>query len=177
MPSFNSLSTTGALGVGAFVGGRRGWAKSQEDDTMDAGDRAGYTASHIVRGAAIGLGLKTIGVGGFTTAGKMLAGGMGLARKATKWNPLKPALMKIGGGKGFASITKEARMPLAGLALFALGGLALAYSSRPKNPTAAYANRDENEEVEYTEQPVRQRMGLLKATGDMVFGLNNSRHG
>jgi hypothetical protein len=78
---------------------------------------------------------------------------------------------------GFKAIPKGMRGPLGLLAMFVGGTAAVAYGSRSNPKPVAYSSTNEYGETEYNTTSVKERMSMLGAAGNMVFGLNNMRHG
>jgi hypothetical protein len=178
MYSVKTLGLIAAAGSGAAVSGYLGWRKSGKDE-MGLDDRIGFTTSSVVAGATGGLALGLLGTRGIAAAGKAGYTVLNTARKGAMWNPAK-AFLKEGHWRtnfGLKAIPEMARTPLAALAMLAVGVGAIAYTSRSNPQPTASASRDEYGNTSYNQQSVKERMGLLGATGDMVFGLNNIRHG
>lgn len=182
MPSINAMAVMAAAAGGATAGGYFGWKHSANDPSMDREDRFGYAASLTLGGAGAGLAMKAIGVKGLgRMAGMGAKLGTGLAKAAMpaiKMGSIRPgrAMLKALGREKSPLIAKWAKGPLKALALGAtiLGGVA--YSSRERPASETYGSRGDGG-TEYSQQPIKDRMNLLHATGDMVFGLNNARHG
>lgn len=176
MPGIGAMKTGVALGGGVGLGGLLGWRAAQRDESMDTTDRFGYTASAAVAGGTGALALKTLGLGRLGKYGTSAMKGANYASKTLMWNPLKGAVGKpgtMGFGKG---IPKGVGGPMAALAMFAVGVGAVAFGARSRPQTTAYGS-NEYGETQYNRQSVKERMGMMGAVGDMVFGLNNARHG
>lgn len=180
MISFGAVKTMAAFGGGVALAGNYGWNRAKNDDSLDISDKLGFATSFAAAGGASALALKTIGLGRLTKVGALTTAGAskaaGLAYKAK--NPLLPLLTKVGGGKGFGSFN-HSWGPIGALAMFAAGVGAVAYSSR-SNPQVSAQAYSEDGETRYqlgNDRPVKGRMESMNALGDMVFGLNNSRHG
>lgn len=178
MPSISNLKTIAGMSAGAGLGGFGGYKYARGRDDFDTEDKLGFAASSAIAGAAGGLALRAIGLGrlGSMAGGTAKAGAF--TGKMLMANPARSIMRKMGRQNfGYKSIPKPIRT--AGLigATAVAGIAAIAYSSRSKPQTSAYASQDEYGETQYSAQSTRERMGMLGATGDMVFGLNNSRHG
>lgn len=206
MLSFNSMAAIGLVGTGVIGTGLAARRHVRNDEIMDRGDKAGFIASSTVAGVGVGLGLlggamalKSMGYKGLKAASGMAS----TAWKAATWTPLNDMTRKAGaplasglfGSRGIGprykfgmaralsgsgvrqGIPKGSRGPLGMLALTAASIGAIAYSARSNPQTNAYAERDEFGGTEYTQQPLKERLDMMHATGDMVFGMNNSRHG
>lgn len=188
MPSVTAIGTMAAAAGGGVFGGLAGWRKSGREG-MDSEDRAGFTASSIVAGTAAGYGLNKIGLRRLGQMGKGMYGGARLASKAAMANPVRSLLNRADAtsiGKKALDITgigrksvafKGAGGSMAAIAMAAIGVGAIAYGARSNPKTNAYASPDGSGGTDYNTQSVKERMGLMGATGDMVFGLNNARHG
>ncbi len=169
MPSINAIATMAAMAGGAAVLGGAAWKHSGKDESMDTSDRAGYTGSAVIAGAGGGLALKAIGLRNLGKMAGKAATGANYARKALMSNPT---------GAGLKRIPKGAGKPLAMLALLSASVGAIAYGSRSsKLQNTTNASRDGTSGTEYNTRPIKERMTMMGATGDMVFGLNNMRHG
>lgn len=166
---------------GAGLFGYMGYRHSQEAG-YDASDTIAYTSSSSAIGALTGVAggaiARSVGFKGVSEAGvASIAAGRGLWKGLT-WNPLKTAMKAAGREKfGYKSIPKPLRTPLLGLAIMAAGVGAIAYGSRNTVEPKAYASPDGYSGTSYNSQSVKERMGMLGAAGEMVFGMHNMRHG
>lgn len=165
MPNPLALAIMG----GSVAGGYAGYRARRNDSNMDMSDKAGTTVMSALMGGAVAMGATAVGWGrigsGVMKAGKSATMvGKGLMHSKT-----------ILGAKAF-QIPKAARGPLGVLALgvAAIGAVAASAGSRVPNEREEYGS---NENFGQIGSGIRERMGMLGATGDMVFGLNNSRHG
>lgn len=109
-----------------------------------------------LRNTAIGAGVAGLGAG---VAGKM----------AHRWKSTGAF------GKG---IIKYGGIP----ALTLLGGAAIAARQQSPGESISYAEGDDSEGYDYSNEPlidrgVSRRMQRINATGDIVLGLHNKRHG
>lgn len=179
MPSLAALGTIAATMGGAAVGGMAGWRYSNRRDDFDTEDRLGFAASSTVAGGAAGLAMRSIGLRGM---GRLASGGYSAAATGGRLmmaNPARSIMRKMGREKfGFSTFSKTG-LKAGAMATLAVAGIAaIAYSARSNPETQAYAAPNGYGETDYIPaSTVRDRMNLLSATGDMVFGLNNSRHG
>lgn len=172
MLSTKSMALIGILGSGAVAGGYLGWNRASRDKNLDFEDRAAFTGSSIVAGAAV--------AGAAAGIGTTVASRMGwIGNTVYKGSTGAYKAMTLGSGKilpSIPNIPKVARGPLAALAILAAGVGVIAYKSRSNPPTTAYASNDGMGGTQYSANTgVKDRLGLLGATGDMVFGLNNMR--
>lgn len=170
MPNPLALAIMG----GSIAGGAIGYSSAAGDPSQDLSDKAGSTVMSAITGGVLGgigsyLPWKAIGRG----AAGMGKVGMGAGR-ALKANPMRAAMKAMGREK--FSIPKPLKGPLGLLALTAaaIGITAMGAKGRVPNEREEYAD---SSNFGMRGQGVKERMGLLGATGDMVFGLNNSRHG
>lgn len=165
MPNPLALAIMGGTAAGGYLGYRSG----RDDQSMDSSDKIGMTVMSAATGGVLGAAGNYIGWGkigsAFKTAGKsgMMAGRF-LAQTKT-----------ILGQKAF-KIPKMAKGPLGGLALAAAAVGLVAAGSRTRVPNER-EDSGQSETFNQLGSGVKERMGLLGATGDMVFGLNNQRHG
>lgn len=182
MPSISSLGTIAFAGAGALGGGVLGFSHASGRQDMDNPDRLGFAASSALAGAAGGLALRSIGMrrvaGGLRTAARGARAGI----KMLMANPARTLLRKMGRTEfGYSAIPKRVR-GLGAIGLTAVAGVAaIAYSSRSNPQVSAYASDDQVGGTDYTPGPehmsMKEKIGMMAASGDMVFGLNNSRHG
>jgi len=163
-------------GLGSGVaGGYYGWKQAQQNRDFDTEDRVKFFGSSVVTGLAAGTGLtvagalalKTVSFGDATRVAKGL---YGMGKASYKG-------LTLGSGKILPTIRipKGAGKPLAGLAMLAAGIGAIAYSYRSDPQTAAYAASDGAGGAQYNS--TRSRLDSLRADGNILFGLNNLRHG
>lgn len=172
MLSAGRMYNLALLGGGAFVG-------------ADIAKHRNRDASFIDRSAAMGRGAfyGAAAVGGLSLAAslrldKPLMAARSAVYKAATWNPIKTWAKAKGNPLGIgAGIPKGSMGPLAGIAMLALGIGTLAMSPRVEPEGTTYASRDDYGNIEYDNKPIRNRMNIMKATGDIIFGLNNGRHG
>lgn len=188
MPSFNSITSVTAFAAGGTLAGIGGYRHASRVG-MDTEDRLGFTTSSVIAGGAAGYMFKQIGP---KRLGQFATGAYNAARftgKAAMANPLRSLANRVdktatgrkildatGIGRG-AKAFKGMGGPVAALAMLALGIGAVAYSARSNPKVDAYSSSDGTGGTEYNSQSMKERMGLIGATGDVVFGLNNSRHG
>lgn len=171
MPGIKALSimagTASGIGVGAYLG----WGRASKNKDLDMEDRLSFTTSSAIAGGVAGLAAASLGTKGITgTAGAIFNGVNNTRRIASKAG----SMMFKSKWKGIPQL----RGPMKLFALTAAAVGVMAYGARPRPETAAYAAPDEMGGVEYNqESSVKRRTGMLSATGDMVFGMNNSRHG
>lgn len=182
MPSINALASMATMGIGGGLAGRMAWKRSASNPELDSEDRLAYTTSATGIGAAGALAFKSIGlknISNLATTGNPIGLGRSLMfnpiRSLRKFPIGKKSLDFIGIGRG-ASAFKGMGGPIAAIAALAGGVGAIAYTARSNPSTMAYAESDYGE-TQYNQQSVKERMGLMGASGDMVFGLNNMRHG
>lgn len=163
MPSITKLAMLGGAGVGAYMAGVSGWRHSADDPNAPTiNDRFAYTGSSVVAGLAAG------GVGGLALSSSGFRSGMlGLGRKGI-------------GAIGSVPLTKASRASIGPTSRGAMMGLLIAGGVAAGAYIARSIHRDGSVEAEGDEQQgssVRERMGLMGASGETVFGLNNVRHG
>lgn len=154
------------IGIGAYLG----WGRAKKNTTWDAEDRIGFTASSAIFGGAAGLGIGAVGVKGIRGAASSAFDGINNTRKI-----VSGSISRLSGSK-WKGIS-QLKGPMAFLAFTAASVGLMAYGSRPNPQTTAYGSPDEMGGTQYSENPIKRRVGLLGATGNMVFGMNNSRHG
>jgi hypothetical protein len=177
MPSISAISMMIGAGAGIGAGGVYGWKKATREG-YDTEDRLAFAGSSAMAGGGAALALNAIGIRHIIGVGSAGLTGMNVARKGLMWNPIKTALKAGGRTKfGISAIPKGLRGPLAGLALMAGGIGAVAYGARSNPQPNMYSSNDEYGNVQYNQQSVKERMGLLGAAGEMVFGMHNMRHG
>ena len=182
MPSIASLGTIAFAGGGAAAGGLLGYRHASGREDFDLQDKLGFSASSAIAGASGGLALRYIGLGrassGLGIAAKGITKGTGLLMA----NPARSLMRKMGRTEfGLNAIPKRVR-GLGAVGLTAVAGVAaIAYSSRSNPPVTAYASDDQVGGTDYNSAPqgmtMREKMSMIGASGDMIFGLNNSRHG
>lgn len=178
MPSFNALSAMAAVAAGGVIGGYLGYRHSQRDPSIrDNGDTLGFSASAAIAGSASALALKTVGLSKLGMAAKNVGSGANKVSRALMYHPLRDFAEARGVKFGFKTIPKAMRTPLAALAFLAGSVGAIAYSTRNTPDTSAYGSRDQSGNTQYNVQSLKERMGMMGASGDLVFGLNNMRHG
>lgn len=168
------------LGGGAFVGGNTGWINSKRNEDPEKDGLANFWTNTKAAGSGAFYGAgatAAMGVGATYGVDKAITTAASAAYKTATWNPIKAWAKARGNPLGIgAGIPKGMRGPVAALAMLALGVGAVAYSSRSNPETAAYASRDDYGETQYKDTSVRDRMSMLNASGNMVFGLHNLRH-
>jgi hypothetical protein len=170
MPSVSAMSIMTGAALGGAVAGRAGWRHSGRNPDLDKEDRFALTTSSVIAGVAGGAVLGKIGLGNLTMGAKAAGRGMmGIGRAA---KGIGPAARSMGAGKA-----PWLKGPMKPLALLAAGVGLLAYGARSQTPTSAYASRDEAGGREYNQHSVKERMSMMGVTGEMVFGMNNTRHG
>ncbi len=186
MPNWGNVGIAASAIAGAGITARIAWNRSARNKNMDTEDRAAYSTMWGLTGTGIGLGAYGMATNpGAATRGLQM---LGIAAKGTykaaTWNPLRSLAntavgKRIGIGQGFRNFTGARGGVMAGLAILAGGVGAMAYGARKNPQTTAYASRDQRGGGTTYESPssVKERMGMLGAAGDMVFGLNNARHG
>lgn len=193
---------TGVLAAaagGALLGGRSAWVRSRRNENMDIEDRLAYSTMWGLTGAGVVAGTAFTAMKypsvlrGLYRGGAAAATGAykvatyhplrGFANRATaavesgtsSW--LQRRAVGAGIGQGFKAYKGNAGA-IGLLATLVAGVGAMAYGARKNPRTRAAASRNEVGDTEYaTPSSVRERMGMMGAAGDMVFGLNNSRHG
>src|SRR5271165_6238206 len=177
------MKTIGALAGGGLLAGYAGFKSSGRNPNMDTEDRLAFTGSSIIAGAAAGLALRGLGLRGMGAIAKAGGKAAGMGYKVAKFSPVermlgKTTARKLGIGAGFSAY-KGHGGTVGLLALLAAGVGATAYNARSNPQPISRASRDEGGfgEVNPLSRNTRERAGLLGATGDMVFGLNNMRHG
>lgn len=174
MPNINVIKIMAGAAIGGIGAGVLGWRSTADNPNMDTEDRFAFATSSAVAGIVGGAVLGGIGIS--RLAKSTVMGVKGAARgtmgafQAVKG--IGSVARKMGAGKA-----PWLKGPAKVLGLAAATTGVLAYGARSNPQTAAYAYRNEVGEVEYNQRPVKQRMDMLGATGDMVFGLNNLRHG
>lgn len=181
MPSFANMSMLAAAGGGAIAGATMGWNRSANDPRVrDSEDRMHYTMSSTVLGGSIGAGLggvslmsKAIGFKGMSTLTG--TGASSMSYLATKGASLATSAGRSAMGAGKAIWNLPTPFKAAGLIGLgaAIAGRSLIH--RDDRPADAYATPDGAGGISY--DPVKQRMNALNASGDMVFGMHNLRHG
>lgn len=171
MPSVNALSIMALAVGGAALAGTAAWKHSAKDQSMDTADRAGYTASLAIGGATGALALNHIGLGRLSKGLGHVHGAAKTAAKYGSWRPGKAAM----GALGIKRIP-GAKKAFGGLALLAGSIGALAYGAHKAEASAGTVNQPDEDRMPQRSS-TRERLGLLGATGDLVFGLNNARHG
>lgn len=175
MPSVNAMKLMMAAGIGAGTAGVFGFRHAQRDRTMDSEDKLGFTASSAIAGTAVGLGLGYIG------PGRIMSAGMGIGKAAygaASSIPSKAAMKVMGARIGFKAGPKELQSTLKA-ARGTLTGLAMAAAAVG---VAALTRRHDHEREDIAESDiprnsVRERLDMMNSAGDVVFGLNNARHG
>ena len=174
MPSANAIAIMAGAAAGGIGAGRLGWRSSGRNPDMDQSDRMAFTASSAVAGIAGGAAIAKIGPGRIAAGMKNLAMGTFRSAQAARGvgKGVSAAASKMGAGKA-----PWLKGPMKLLALTAASIGVMAYGARSKTPTSAYASRNEAGEMEYGQRSVRDRMDMMGVTGDMVFGMNNTRHG
>jgi len=185
VPSISAMKTIGALAGGGLLAGYAGWRSSGRNPNMDTEDRLAFTGSSVIAGAAAGLALRGIGMRGLGAMAKAGGKAARMGYKAASFSPVermlgKTTARKLGIGAGFGAY-KGHGGTVGLLALMAAGVGATAYNARKNPQPIARASREDAGMAEVGPMPrnngMRERAGLLGATGDMVFGLNNMRHG
>lgn len=162
---------------GSVAGGYLGYRAVRNDETMDTSDRAGSVTMSAALGGVAGAGASYIGFKNLAK-GAAFAGSFGAKAaygtgKMMTANPIRTAMRGLGRKSfGIPSVMKG---PLGLLALTAIsiGAVAAGSRNRVGVETEDQAQRDNFGRG----SSVKERAGMLGATGDMVFGLNNQRHG
>lgn len=176
MPSINALSIMGVAVGGAALAGTAAWKHSAKDPTMDSADRVGYTGTLAAFGATGALALKHIGLGRLGTGIQFAGKAASKAGHLAMMNPGRAAFRAMGRKSfGLKSVPGSGRV-LGTMAIMAAGIGAMAYGAhRAENETMTMSRPDDDRMP--ARGGARERAGLIGATGDIVFGLNNSRHG
>lgn len=176
MPSINAFSTMASMSIGAGVTGSLAFKRSANDQSMDLSDRVGYATSLAGAGAVLGLGAKSLGVSRLGSLTAATARGARTAGRVFTANPSKALFKAAGRTKfGWNSAPKPLRGVLLALSLSAAATGGIAYGSRDTVEKDDVAVNSGANQVYI--QSVRDRLKMLGTTGDMVFGLNNMRHG
>jgi hypothetical protein len=172
--ALSKATLVGGGGIGAGLMAHRHYANRKD---IDSSDRLGMDAMWAATGAGIVAAGSAIGP---QRLGSIAGAGFSSARLAGKAVLSHPMSKALGSKTMFRSIPKVARGPLGLLAVAAAAVGSIAYSSKSNNEAESYTTQDKTGEVDYNQGPgmsVKERAGLIGATGDLVFGLNNSRHG
>lgn len=183
MPSLNAITMLGLAGAGGVMGAKVGWNRAGEDPTVESSaDRFAYAGSATIAGVgagfAAGIGALALRnrdvrrVGSSLLGSGISAGYAGLKAPKTM-NLTREIMSKMGRTKfGWGSVPKGLKGPVSGLLMagVAIAGMGIASLMNRDTPPAANDPQPQG-------QTVRERMGMIGASGDMVFGLNNVRHG
>jgi hypothetical protein len=176
MLSVKTMGLMAAIVGGGALAGYAGWKKSGSDG-MDFEDRAAFTTSSIVAGMVGGAVLKGIGLRGIGAGLGILGKGAKYGYKAATFHPTAGLVKALDATKAGATLMgglRYTRKTAGALGLLTAGTVgAVAYGAR-SNPKATMALTPNGYE---DAQSVRERSALIGATGEMVFGLNNTRHG
>lgn len=166
-----------AASSGVAIGGTLGWKHAQKDETLDKSDRVSFASTSALLGGVTGLAVRHAGLNSVSNG---LIGSVKTANTASKilaYNPIKDVSMKLGRKTfGLKSLSKV-QGPMKLLAFVAGSVGLIAYGSRTPSHTEAYASPDGLGGTDYNKSTTSDRMNRLNATGDMIFGLHNSRHG
>lgn len=184
MPSLSAMKMMAAVVGGAAIAGRAMWKHSAKDETMDTQDRVAATGSLAIGGAVAGLGLNAIGARRLASIGSgtykttsVLGKAVGSAMMA---RPSESVMKAMGKSKyGFGTF-KALHGPtkLAAMAAATVGTIAIGARKTDKTPRSeARGQRDEYGDTQYNTQSVKERVGMMGASGSMVFGMHNTRHG
>lgn len=174
MFSTNAMKIMAGAAAGGVGAGMLGRKHAANDPDMDTEDRFAFTTSSVIAGIAGGALLGKIGIGNLAKGA--VAGARGIAGGAV-------SIGRVAKGVGSVARTMGAgkapwlKGPMKLLAVTAASVGAVAYGARSKPQTAAYASRNEEGETEYSQHSVKERVGMMGAAGDMVFGMHNTRHG
>lgn len=183
MPSLSAVTMLGFAGLGGAMGAKMGWNRSGQDATVESpADRFAYAGSSSIAGMGAGLGLgigalalrnrdlRRVGTNMIGVAGSAAYSGI---RGPKTMNLTREIMSKMGREKfGWGSVPKMVKGPISGLLLAgaAIAGIGIASMTNRDTPPA-------DNDPQPQGQTVRERMGMIGASGDMVFGLNNVRHG
>lgn len=157
-----------ALGTGAALGARYSWNRNRDADMPDRFKASGTGALYGIGAAA------ALGIGAAYRLDKPIVSSASGLYKAAMWNPVKSFMARKGNPMGIgAGIPKGKGGTIGMLAMLAGGIGAIAYgAASQEQPVAGYAYEENG-----TYSSTRQRLDMMGADGNVVFGLNNMRHG
>lgn len=175
--SISALSKATLIGGGGVLAGMTAHRHYANRKDIDTSDKFGMDAMWAATGGGLVAAGTAIGAKRLGTMAGIGYTGMRTASKALFSHPMSKAL---GSKNAFRSIPKFARGPLGLLAIAAASVGSIAYSAKSDNEAESYTTSDGMGGTTYNKGPgmsVKERAALIGATGDLVFGLNNSRHG
>lgn len=184
MPSIGTMKTIGALAGGGLLAGYLGFRSSSRNPNMDTEDRLAFTTSSVIAGATAGLALRGLGMRRIGQIAQFGGKAARMGAKVAAFSPVermlgKTTARKLGIGAGFGAY-KGHGGTVGLLALMVAGVGATAYNVRKNPQPISRATREDSGYPNISPiggMGIRERAGLLGATGDIVFGLNNTRHG
>lgn len=178
----------GSAAAGAFLFGRAGWRRAKaEQEAEGQPDLSEAIGSSLMRGIA-GAGIAATGfmLAGRLGASKMASAGFMRAGAGAAGSFAKTGLRTAG---ALATVPYKAFKAFDRLPLIAKGAItipaavgisaAAMIGAKAMEQTEANATavRDEMGGYEYQPHTVKERLLMMNASGDMVMGLHNGRHG